>query len=93
MTVEITRFARNLDASGLFGGEGIDPQFSIEHVTVVDGQEHPTLLTVRLVEDRPCKTGNTHTPDTCVTTCDDKDVYLKLYAAALELIGEPQPLT
>ena len=92
MTVEVTNFTRVLDASCLFGGEGIDPHFSIEHVTVIDGQEHPTLLTVRLVEDRPCRTGNTHTPDTCLMTCDNKDAYLKVYADVLDLLGEPQPV-
>ena len=92
MTVAVSRFARNLDASGLFGGEGVDPHFCIEHVTVVDGEEYITLLTVRLVEDRPCKTGHEFASDACVTTCDNRDKFLELYAAVLDLIGEPQQL-
>ena len=93
MTVEVTRFARNLNASNLLDGEGLDPWFTVDHVTVINGQEHTTLLSVRLVEDRPwVKTGNTHTPDACLTTCDNKDEYLELYAAVLKLIGEPQPV-
>jgi len=91
MSFEVTRFTRNLDATGLFGSDEATPQFTVEHVTVIDGKEYTSPLTVRLVTDGVKGTRFYDSGD-CLVTCTDKNRYLTLYDETLALIGEPQKL-
>lgn len=91
MSFEVTRFARNLDATGLFGSDGAPPQFTVEHVTAIDGNEYPTPLTVRLVTDG-VKGARFYDSGDCLITCTSKERFLTLYDETLALIGEPQKL-